>query len=259
MNNVFQQFETSIQTHQPKVAIVLGSGLGEVVADIDPIARINFADIPGLPTPTVVGHSGQLTLGQWAGCDVLVSTGRIHFYEGHSWPDVTRLVQLFAQWGIGTLILTNAAGGLRPEFEPGTLMLIDGHAKILDANDWRCFGEVERSCYCAKLSAALQEFDPTLPTGTYIALTGPCYETAAEVRALTVMGLSAVGMSTAMEAEAAHAAGMNVVAISTITNKAAGITGEPLTHDEVSINAKKGIEQLRRLLHHLVSYASSSV
>lgn len=258
MSEAFQQFVASVQKHHPKVAIVLGSGLGEVVADIEPITQIGFADIPGVPTPSVAGHSGKLTLGHWANQTILVSTGRLHFYEGHPWEDVTRMVRLFADWNVDTLILTNAAGGLRPEFEPGTLMIVDGHAKILDANDWRQFGKVDRKAYSPEFVTSLRTFDPTLSTGSYIALTGPCYETAAEVRALTVMGVSAVGMSTAKEADAAHNAGMRVAAISTITNKAAGITGEPLTHDEVSINAKKAVDQLRRILHHLVDYAAFS-
>lgn len=243
----FDQFRADADRLKPRAAVVLGSGLGGVTAGFQPVATVPYAKVPGLPPPTVAGHSGKLSVGQWAGVPAVVCSGRVHFYEGHPWDRVTRLVELVADLGVRTLLLTNAAGGIRRDLNPGDLMAITGHLKLLGPVAWRDF--TVRSPY----SGRLQELDPTLPGGVYAALTGPCYETPAEIRALAAAGADAVGMSTAVEAEAAAARGLEVVAVSTITNKAAGLGDGPLSHAEVEQTAKLAVGRLAGLVGRLLA------
>ena len=245
----FDQFRTAADRLKPRAAVVLGSGLGGVTAGFEVVASVPYAEVPGLPPPTVAGHSGRLSVGTWAGVPAVVCSGRVHFYEGHPWDRVTRLVELVADLGVRTLLLTNAAGGIRRDLNPGDLMAITGHLKLLGPAAWQDF--TVRSPY----SPRLRELDPMLPTGVYAALTGPCYETPAEIRALAAAGADAVGMSTAVEAEAAAARGLEVVGVSTITNKAAGLGDRPLSHGEVEQTAKLAVGRLAGLVGRLLAGA----
>lgn len=236
---------------KPRTAVVLGSGLGGVTAGFAAEAEAAYAEVPGLPPPTVAGHSGKLTVGTWAGAPAVVCSGRVHFYEGHPWDRVTRLVEIVADLGVTTLLLTNAAGGIRPGLNPGDLLALTAHLKLLGPDAWRDF--TPRSPYSPRLVARLQSLDPQLPAGVYAALTGPCYETPAEIRALAAAGADAVGMSTAVEAEAAAARGLEVAAVSTITNKAAGLGDGPLSHAEVEQTAKLAVARLGALVERLVA------
>ncbi len=242
----FDQFRAAADRLKPRTAVVLGSGLGGVTAGFEVVESVPYAVVPGLPPPTVAGHSGRLSIGTWAGVPAVVCSGRVHFYEGHPWDRVTRLVELVADLGVRTLLLTNAAGGIRRDLNPGDMMAVTGHLKLLGPAAWRDFAV--RSPY----SPRLRDLDPTLPAGVYAALTGPCYETPAEIRALAAAGADAVGMSTAVEAEAGAARGLEVLAVSTITNKAAGLGDGPLSHAEVEQTAKLAVGRLGGLVGRLL-------
>jgi purine-nucleoside phosphorylase len=261
MPSAFPQFAGAVQDLAPKPAVVLGSGLAGVTSDFLERAAVPFGDIPGLVPPTVQGHKGRLAVGEWAGTPALVFFGRLHFYEGHSWDVVTGTVRVLAQLGVKRLILTNAAGGIHPSLGPGSLMAIRDHLTLLGREAWRelAAGARPPSPYSARLIQAMQEHEAAagreLLAGVYAALTGPSYETPAEIRALRACGADVVGMSTAMEAEGAVALGLEVAAISCVTNKAAGLSAAPLDHHEVLVNAKLAVEQLAELLGHLLRTA----
>lgn len=243
----FDDLLSAALTHPPRVAVILGSGLGAVVDRVSPVAEAKFAVIPGFAAPTVHGHGGRAVLGDWAGVRVLVFQGRMHFYEGHTWDRATATVRLAAEFGVKRLLLTNAAGGIHDSLNPGDLMAIRDHIKLLDANSWKNLTPVLP--YSPRLIAKMNLF-----AGTYAALTGPTYETPAEIRALRSMGADAVGMSTAMEAEAAARLGLEVTAISCITNKAAGLSSGVLDHSEVQQIAGRGdvSERMANLLELLI-------
>jgi purine-nucleoside phosphorylase len=249
--SAFSDFQSLCQEHRPTKAIVLGSGLSMVASRITPTSTLKYQDIPGLVPPTIQGHRGELVLGRFQDRAVLVSYGRVHYYEGHPWDRVLRLVNLLADWGVQRLILTNAAGGLHPDLEPGSAMLLRGHVKLLDADAWRQLDEVHTP-YSQALNDALNRQFPKLISGVYAGLTGPCYETPAEIRALLACGIDAVGMSTVMEAEMAASRGLEVVGISCITNKAAGLADGTLNHHEVESTAKLAVDQIRRLVEVLL-------
>jgi purine-nucleoside phosphorylase len=243
-----------------ELAFVLGSGLGVFAERLVGARTIPYAEIDGMPQSAVPGHAGCLVVGEIAGKRVLVQQGRVHLYEGWSAHEVTRAVRAFAALGCRGIVLTNAAGGLRPEWKPGTLMRIADH---IDLQGRTPLADAERgfgSPYDPALGAALEEgadqAGVELVSGVYAALLGPSYETPAEVRMLRWMGADAVGMSTAAEALAARAAGMRVAAVSCITNQAAGISGAALSHQEV-IEAGRAAAQnfcalLERAVPHLV-------
>lgn len=228
---------------RPRVAIVLGSGLGFLADEVEEAVRIPYRDIPGFPEPGVAGHAGELVAGRIEGVPVIAQSGRFHLYEGHAPEVVARPVRLFAQLGVEVVILTNAAGGVRPTFRPGTLMLIADHINLTSRNP--LIGPVLRgeerfpdmsAPYEPGLrrharEAALAAGVP-LEEGVYCALLGPSYETPAEIRMLHRIGADAVGMSTVPEVIAARARGVACVGFSTITNAAAGM-GAPLSHEEV--------------------------
>ncbi|MGL4420760.1 MAG: purine-nucleoside phosphorylase [Gemmataceae bacterium] len=231
------------QLPRPRAAIVLGSGLGTLVNRLNVQLQIPYAELPNFPRTSVHGHAGQLAYGTWQGLPVVLFRGRAHFYEGHPWPAVTAGVALAADLGAELLILTNASGGLHPNLNPGDLLWIRHHRKLLNATAWPNLGE----------AVSPNPWEPApkwldFPSGTYAALTGPCYETPAEIRALLALGVDAVGMSTAMEAEAGHARGMRVAGISCITNKAAGLVPGALNHAEVLANAAAPADRIGHTL-----------
>jgi purine-nucleoside phosphorylase len=229
---------------RPRAAIVLGSGLGALAEAVEDPIRIPYADISGFPLPTVHGHAGELVAGTIAEVPVILQSGRFHLYEGHAPDTVVLPVRLFAELGAEVLVVTNAAGGLRPTFRPPLLMLIADHLNLL----WRnpLIGAVvggearfpdmsepyDRDLRATARTVA-RNAGVALEEGVYAAVLGPSYETPAEIRMLQRIGADAVGMSTVPEVLAARARGLRVLGISSITNAGAGITGEPLSHEDV--------------------------
>ena len=253
----------AIGGRKPAIAIVLGSGLGFLGDEIADAVRIPYASIPGFPSPTVQGHAGELIAGTLEGRGVIAQSGRFHMYEGHADAVVALPVRVFATLGVGTLIVTNAAGGIRRTFRPGALMLIADH--INTTARYPLAGPVlageERfpdmsDPYDAGLRAlarrvAAEERIP-LEEGTYAATLGPSYETRAEIEMLKRVGADAVGMSTVPEVIVARARGMRVLGISTVTNLAAGLGAPTLSHAEVLATANRVKGDLARLVRGIV-------
>lgn len=251
-------FDRLVLKFAPRTAIVLGSGLAGVSNGFLEKGSIDFRDLPGLSPPTVQGHIGRLVIGLWEEVPILLFLGRLHFYEGYSRDVLTGPVQIAAEFGIKVLVLTNASGGINPALKPGSLMGIRQHIKLVCPNGWRRFAtETENaSPYSKRLMDEIYLHEANagrdLVLGVYAALTGPSYETPAEIRALAACHVDAVGMSTALEAETAAALGLEVVGISCITNAAAGLSSAQLSHEEVLENAKLGVERLGTILGNLV-------
>lgn len=236
----------------PRFGLVLGSGLG-FFADKrlrDPI-RIPYVEIPGFPVSTVEGHAGQFVAG-WVGkVPVLCMQGRFHYYEGYDLSEVTLPIRLMIELGIGSLFLTNAAGGINPSMPAGTLMLIEDHINMLGSNPLRGpnddsigprFPDMTEAWDTEYRKVALdvaESLGIELARGVYLGISGPSFETPAEIRAFRVLGADAVGMSTVPECIVARHAGIRVVGISCITNAAAGMSGGPLTHEEVGETASR--------------------
>lgn len=239
-----------------ELALVLGSGLGAVAERLSGPTTVPFEELDAMPRSAVPGHSGRFVLGELGGRRVLVQQGRVHLYEGWSAHEVTRAARAFALLGCQGIVLTNAAGGLREEWAPGTLMRITDHIDLQRARPLfpaeRGVGSPYDAELGARLERAAEEAEVGLERGVYAGLLGPAYETPAEIRMLAWMGADAVGMSTVAEAAAAHAAGLRVAAISCITNHAAGIAKEPLSHDEVIAVGREASERFTRLFEAAV-------
>jgi len=257
MSNAFISFaelEQECRRSPPRLVLVLGSGMGPVADRPRNRSSVVFADIPGLTAAGVTGHRGCLTLGDWMGLRLLIFEGRLHFYEGHPWERVVLPLQTAARLGAPLAVLTNAAGGIAEHLDPGSLMCLSDHLDCTRPHWWRL--PRSESPYSARLrtmlARAAQEAQVPLTSGIYAAMIGPCYETPAEVRALKSWGADAVGMSTAREGDAAVAAGMECAAISCITNKAAGLSDQPLTHEEVLATARGQAQGLANLLERFV-------
>ncbi len=237
-------------TLRPKFAIVLGSGFHHVLAELRVEKKIAYAKIPGFPMPTVSGHAGELYFGHLGKTPVIVLSGRAHFYEGHAMERVTFAVRTLAAFGITTLLLTNAAGGINPKFRAGDFMVLTDHINLMGTNPLRGaampglprFVDLTET-YDQKLRELLFRAGKIarlkLQRGIYLAVSGPSYETPAEIRAFATLGADAVGMSTVPEAIAARQWGLNVAAISCVTNQAAGISKKNLSHAEVLETAER--------------------
>jgi inosine/guanosine/xanthosine phosphorylase family protein len=246
------------------VGLVLGSGLGGL-ADlvVEPVV-IPFAELPGWPAASAPGHAGRLLLGHLEGVPVACLQGRLHMYEGLDALQVIEPVLLMGRLGAGILVLTNASGGVDPGFDAGTLMLLTDHlnltgrSPLLGPNDdslgprFLDLTEVYDRDLRRRVRAAADTEGVALAEGVYAGLTGPTYETPAEVRMLGVLGAHAVGMSTVMEAIGARYVGMRVVAVSLVTNKGAGLSATPLTHDEVLVAANEAGPRLARVVTRFV-------
>jgi purine-nucleoside phosphorylase len=245
---------------RPELALVLGSGLGPLADQIEGACAIPYGEIPHFMRSTAPGHQGRLILGTLAGKPVLCMQGRFHYYEGYSQKDVTYPIRVMARLGIKTLILTNACGGLRREFSPGDLMLITDHINFTGMNP--LIGENEEDfgprfpdmskVYDPELRAlclrAAADLGIPLREGVYIGYSGPSFETPAEIRLFQSWGAGAVGMSTVAEAIVARHCDIRVLALSCITNLAAGILDQPISSDEVIVAANAAGERFRRLL-----------
>lgn len=244
-----------------RVGLILGSGLNFFAETaVRNAVVIPYASLPGFPRSTVAGHAGQFVAGNVGNVPVLCMQGRFHYYEGYDLNQVTLPIRLMRRLGVEILILTNAAGGIDPTFTPGDLMLIEDHINMQGANPLRGPNDDAVGPRFPDMTAA---WDPELRTlaqtvaaeeavtlvkGVYLAVSGPSFETPAEIRAFHRMGAHAVGMSTVPECIVARHAGMRVVGFSCITNSAAGLNSEPLTHEEVSDTAHRVSEPFSRLL-----------
>jgi purine-nucleoside phosphorylase len=249
---------------KPTAAIVLGSGLGQFAERLSDAVRIPYAEIPHFPAPTVIGHSGELVVGSLQGRTVLVQSGRFHMYEGHPASLTALPVRVFARLGVGTVVLTNAAGGIRRGFGSGTVMLIADQINLSFRNALfgpALPGEIRfpdmSDPYDPGLRAIAREVARRrripLAEGVYIGLLGPSYETPAEVRMLERLGADAVGMSTVLEVIAARAGGLRCLGFSAITNPAAGVTLAKLDHLEVMEVAYRIAGELAALIEGVVA------
>jgi len=248
----------------PRVAIVLGSGLGEFANHLDDGIEVSYADLPNWPLSGIIGHEGRLVVGRANGRVIAALSGRCHAYEGYDLKTVAFAVRAMGLLGVRTLILTNAAGGVNTAFSQGTLMVIDDHINLIGgnplvgANDER-FGSRfpdMTNVYSPRLRAIADEAGRacamTLSHGVYAGLLGPSYETPAEIRYLRAIGADAVGMSTIPEAIAARHMGIEVLGISCITNMAAGVLPQALDHGEVLETARRVRGQFITLLEGIV-------
>ena len=249
---------------RPKIAIVLGSGLGAFANELSNATRIPYEKIPGFPKPTADGHAGQLVIGKANQVPVVIMQGRVHFYEGYSIKEVVYPMRVLRQLGIQSAILTNAAGAINVRFKPGDLVVIRDHISLhsvnplVGPNDDR-FGtrfpdmsEAYFKPYREIALAAGKELGMDLKEGVYVALTGPSFETPAEIRYLRTIGADMVGMSTVPEVIAARHMGVRVLGISCMTNMAAGILDQPLTHAEVMETGERVKTQFVALLRKVI-------
>jgi len=230
---------------RPKIGLVLGSGLGGFADELSGATRVPYANIPFFPRSTAVGHAGQMVIGTSAGIPVAAMQGRVHLYEGYSAQEVAYPMRVFDQMDVHAVILTNAAGGINLEYKQGALVVITDHLNLqgqnplAGPNDERYgprFPDMSQAYWKPYRDMALQaakKLGKTLYQGVYAGLLGPSYETPAEIRYLRTIGADLVGMSTIPEVIAARHMGVKVLAISCVTNMAAGIIDQPITHDEV--------------------------
>ena len=246
--------------HRPVVGVVLGSGLGALAERIEERVSIPYEEIPEFPAPTVPGHAGRLVVGKLSGVTVAVLQGRSHLYEGASAGTVAFGVRLLAWFGVRSLLLTNAAGAVNPALAPGELVRITDHLNLTGANpltgpsDERLgprfpdMSEPYDARLGARLDACAARLGVGLRQGIYAGLAGPSYETPAEIRMLRTLGADLVGMSTVLEVIAARHAGVRVAALSVVTNLAAGLSAQALSHEEVLRAGAGAVERLERLL-----------
>ncbi|WP_138417583.1 purine-nucleoside phosphorylase [Aquibacillus sediminis] len=257
---IAEQIET-----RPTVGLILGSGLGVLADEIEQPVKIKYADIPGFPVSTVEGHAGQLVIGNLQGVTVLAMQGRFHYYEGYQLDEVTFPVRVMKDLGIETVVVTNAAGSVNRSFEPGDLMLITDHINNVGSNPLTGPNNKDLGVRFPDMSTAYtpalqdlardaaKKFDISLKEGVYVWNSGPSYETPAEIRMLQTMGGDAVGMSTVPEVIVARHADMDVVGISCITNMAAGILDQPLSHDEVIETTEQAREKFLLFVKEIVA------
>jgi purine-nucleoside phosphorylase len=249
----------------PSVAVVLGSGLGGFAEELNESASIPYKEIQGFAQATVEGHAGRLVIGQAGNVLVAAMQGRFHFYEGYSLDDVTFPVRVLKLLGVQTLILTNAAGSLNTEFTPGSLMVISDHINLMGANPLIGLNDERFGPRFPDLTAT---YDPDLQNlvieeatamkldvrrGVYAALSGPSYETPAEIHMVRTLGADAVGMSTVPEAIVARHMEMRLIGISCITNLAAGVSNRPVDHDQVIATGERVRAQFTELLRRVIA------
>lgn len=248
----------------PRVAIVLGSGLGNYAKEIEVVSELSYNEIEGFPISTVPGHAGKFIFGYIGSVPVVCMKGRVHYYEGYPISDVVLPIRLMKLLGAEVLFLTNAAGGVNTNFQPGDLMLMNDHITCFAPNPLlgenieelgRRFPDMS-NVYDEDLQVLIKETAKacgiSLREGVYTYLTGPSYETPADIRLLRVLGTDAVGMSTVLEAVAANHMGMKICGISCITNMAAGILRKPLKHEEVQETADKAAAAFKELVTEVV-------
>ncbi len=250
---------------QPRVALVLGSGLGGFADEFENAVRIPYQEIPGFVVSTAQGHAGQLVIGDVENIPVLAMQGRVHYYEGYTLEEVTFPIRVFKLLGIQNLLLTNAAGGIDVRLTQGSLMVISDHLNLMGVNPLRGhnderFGprfpdmsEVYSRALQELVVDEAKELGVVVRRGIYAALSGPSYETPAEIHMFRSFEADAIGMSTVPEAIVARHMGMNILGISCITNMAAGITEQPINHEEVMETGERVRETFTQLLRRVIS------
>ena len=249
---------------RPKIALVLGSGLGAFADEFAQATRIPYSKIPHYPRSTAIGHAGQLVIGTVEGVEVAGMQGRVHLYEGYSAKELAFPIRVFARMGVKAIILTNAAGGVKREFIEGRLVVISDHINLLGVNPLAGPNEDKFGCRFPDMTAAYDKrfreltlaegrlLGINLGEGVYAAVAGPSYETPAEVRYLRSIGADLVGMSTVPEVIAARHSGLRVLGISCVTNAAAGVLDQPLDHKDVLETAERMKGQLTGLLRAVI-------
>ena len=267
INHCLEQIRSKTD-FEPLMAVVLGSGLGGYASKMEVVCEIPYSEIDGFPVSTVQGHDGRFLFGYVEGVPIVAMKGRVHFYEGYAIDDVVLPIRTMGLLGAKYILLTNAAGGIDLDFEPGDLMLIEDHissfirSPLIGENIEELgvrFPDMSRVydlklCECIRRAASSEVID--IKEGTYLQTSGPQFETPTEIKMFRTLGASAVGMSTVVEAIAAHHMGMRVCGISCISNMAAGILDQPLTHAEVQITADKVAHKFERLVSGLIKEVS---
>jgi len=255
----------------PRVAVVLGSGLGGFADDFEDVVRIPYEDIPGFSRSTAEGHAGQLVVGKIDQVPIVAMQGRVHFYEGYSLEQVTFPIRTFKLLGVKTLILTNAAGGVNVQLSQGALMVLSDHINLMGDNPLRGPNDTRfgprfpdmTSAYSPELQEIVIEEARALGVevrrGVYAALAGPSYETPSEIHMLRNLGADAVGMSTVPEVIVARQMGIDVLGISCITNMAAGISDEPINHEDVMATGDRVRDTFANLLRRVVSRVNARI
>jgi purine-nucleoside phosphorylase len=248
----------------PPMAVVLGTGLGAFADRLSQPVVVSYSDLPGWPRPTVAGHAGRLVAGEVAGRRLLVLSGRVHLYEGRSLGDVTFATRVLARAGVRHLVLTNAAGGINPGFRSGTLMVIDDHINFMGVNPLVGLNDTRlgprfpdmTEVYARRLRGVVDEASAAsgvpVAHGVYLAVSGPSYETPAEIRAFRALGADAVGMSTVPEAIVARHMGVEVLGLSCIANLAAGMQDAVLSEQDVLEAANRAQASFGRLLEAIL-------
>ena len=248
----------------PEIGVVLGSGLGSFADEVEDPTVIRYADIPHWPASTAVGHAGKLVVGRVAGRTVAVLAGRAHLYEGYTPAESTFAMRVLGSLGVHSVILTNAAGGINPNYHPGDLVLISDHLNLQGCNpltgpNHDAWGPrfpgmtfAYTPSYQALALATAQQLGFHMPTGVYAGLLGPSYETPAEIRYLRSIGADLVGMSTVAEAIVAAHMRIKVLAFSCVTNMAAGMTNQELNHEEVLETGRQQAERFKTLLRAVI-------
>lgn len=263
INHCLEQIRSKTD-FEPLMAVVLGSGLGGYASKMEVVCEIPYSEIDGFPVSTVQGHDGRFLFGYVEGVPIAAMKGRVHFYEGYAIDDVVLPIRTMGLLGAKYILLTNAAGGIDLDFEPGDLMLIEDHissfirSPLIGENIEELgvrFPDMSRVydlklCECIRRAASSEGIG--IKEGTYLQTSGPQFETPTEIKMFRTLGASAVGMSTVVEAIAAHHMGLRVCGISCISNMAAGILDQPLTHSEVQITADKVAHKFERLVSGMI-------
>ena len=259
-----EYIKSKIGNFKPQIGIILGSGLGELADEYCETA-LNYSDIEGFEASTISGHKGRLVFANINGKNVVMMQGRYHFYEGHSIQKVVFPIKVMKKLGVETVILTNAAGGVNPAFNPSDLMIITDHINFMGVNPligenddnmglrFPDMSEVYTPEYVELVKKVGDSIGVDLQEGVYMALTGPSYETPAEVKMARVLGADAVGMSTVPEAIVAAWAGMKVIGISCICNSAAGVSTVGLSHEDVIHAANVAKNRFKKLVTEVIS------
>ncbi len=259
-NGAVKFIKEKIGEKKPETAIVLGSGLGVLKEEIEDKIVLNYKDIPDFPISTVEGHAGELIIGKISGKEIIAMNGRFHYYEGYDIKQTVFPIRVFSLLGIKNIILTNAAGGINLSYKPGDFMVINDHLSffaesVLRGKNEEEFGvrfpdmsEVYDKEEVKKMKEIIKKHTGNANEGVYAYMKGPCFETPAEIRALRTLGADAVGMSTVPEAIVAKHSGMKVVAVSCITNMAAGVTNNKLSHEEVKETADRVKNQFKEII-----------
>jgi len=270
MNEQFEKLQKCYKSvkekisFEPKIGLILGSGLGDYADQIDIVETLNYSDIEGFPSSTVVGHKGRFVFGYVEKVPVVIMQGRVHYYEGYPMTDVVLPIRLMGLLGVEKVLLTNAAGGVNFDFHPGDFMLITDHITTMIPSPligenmeelgtrFPDMSEVYDQELNKKILVAAKDLSIDLKEGVYMQFTGPAYETPVEIRMCRTLGGDAAGMSTACEAVAAHHMGIKVCGISCITNLAAGMSKEKLSHTEVQETADRVATQFKELITKVV-------